>query len=196
MSFFINLFTLADIIHCWSLYKPVSIGIIRNNNNCKLNLDKPVHHGQKLVSSISALHWPCCAADSFTFTSGSYRKKKRGRARETRKRAGGRLGIRMRTTQGRASRRRHGQAAGWRAARGPTANGVREREKERVERKNDSTKLSSILTAQNLKFHIETRKIPRMKVVQNLISSDFCFRQNFIWSSNHGLKFEILKPKH
>ena len=67
--------------------------------------------------------------------SGSYRKKKRGRARETRKRAGGRLGIRMRTTQGRASRRRHGQAAGWRAARGPTANGVREREKERVERK-------------------------------------------------------------
>jgi len=112
--------------------------------------------------------------------SGSYRKKKRGRARETRKRAGGRLGIRMRTTQGRASRRRHGQAAGWRAARGPTANGVREREKERVERKNDSTKLSSILTAQNLKFHIETRKFPRMKVVQNLISSNFCFRQNFI----------------
>jgi len=46
--------------------------------------------------------------------------------------------------------------------------------------KNDSTKLSSILTAQNLKFHIETRKIPRMKVVQNLISSNFCFSQNFI----------------
>jgi len=45
---------------------------------------------------------------------------------------------------------------------------------------NDSTKLSSILTVQNSKFHIETRKIPRMKVVQNLISSNFCFRQNFI----------------
>jgi hypothetical protein len=48
------------------------------------------------------------------------------------------------------------------------------------EKKNDSTKLSSILTVQNSKFHIETRKIPRMKVVQNLISSNFCFRQNFI----------------
>ena len=38
---------------------------------------------------------------------------------------------------------------------------------------NDSTKLSSILTVQNSKFHIETRKISRMKVVQNLISPTF-----------------------
>ena len=54
--------------------------------------------------------------------------------------------------------------------------GVRHESREQ----NDSTKLSSILTIQNSKFHIETRKIPRMKVVQNLISSNFCFRQNFI----------------
>jgi len=90
--------------------------------------------------------------------SGSYRKKKRGRARETRKRAGGRLGIRMRTTQGRASRRRHGQAAGWRAARGPTANGAREREKERVERENDSTKLKLDFDCPKLKISYRNSK--------------------------------------
>ena len=38
----------------------------------------------------------------------------------------------------------------------------------REQRENDSTKLSSILTVQNSKFHIETRKIARMKVVHSI----------------------------
>ena len=62
------------------------------------------------------------------------------------------------------------------AARRVTMGGGREQVKHREKKKNGSTKLSSILTVQNSKFHIETRKIPRMKVVQKLISSNFCFR--------------------
>ena len=69
-----------------------------------------------------------------------------------------RLGIRARTTQGRASSGRYGQAQGdgeqalaaRRAAMGAGSS------EQRGGGNNGSTKLSSILTVQNSKLHIET----------------------------------------